>query len=176
MNFKFFGSLTNEEANKYLDDFLYFGSGRGIEILSQTTHFTVEIDFNVDSLSPIFRSLLTVLKTIPREPDLTIPEFIRNTESYKKNLFDFDEPSKTLLMSAAYYLGETFVGCYSQLSWGIGNAEYIQGNMPVVTGFKHNEMPVILITENMFGGIISGMNDDSSIGSTINAWRSNAEQ
>jgi hypothetical protein len=171
MKFSFFEALSKEEAQEYLDEFLLFGKNRGMEIINQAIHFTVDIDFSIESLSPVFKSLLTVLKTIPREPDLSLPEFIRNTEEYKKNLFDFDEPSKSVVLAAAYYLGETFVRNYEQLSWATGNTKYAEGNMPVVTTFKHDiEMAPILIMENMFGRVISRMGDETSIDTAINAW------
>jgi hypothetical protein len=173
MNFKYFEGLTKVEAKEYLDEFLFFGKGRGIKILEQKLHFTTDINYSVESISPIFKTLLTALKTVPQEPDLTLPEFIRNTESYKQNLFEFDEESKSVVMAGAYYLGESFVRNHEQLSWATGNTKFAQGNMPVVTGFKVKmELAVLLIAENMFGGIISGMCEENSIDVAIETWNS----
>ena len=172
MNFKFFESLIKKEAQEYLDEFLLFGKGRGIKILQENLHFTIDTDFNIESLSSILKALTPILKTTPCEPDLSLPEFIRNTDSYKKNLFDFDEQSKSIVLAAAYYLGETFVRTFEQLSWATGNTNYAEGNMPVVTTFKHNiEMAPILIAENMFGGVISGMRPINSIDTAIEGWK-----
>jgi hypothetical protein len=174
MNFKFFESLTKEEAQKYLDDFLYFGKNRGVEILKENVHFTIEIDFSMESLSPIIKTLITIVKTVPRPPDETVPDWIRATEEYQKGLYDFDETSKSIVLAAAYYLGETFVKNYKQLSWAIGNTKYAQGNMPVITPFKYNmEMPPILIAENSFRKVISEMSDDASVNIALESWIGN---
>lgn len=174
MNFKYFESLSKEEAQEYLDEFLLFGKGRGIEILEGHLHFTRDLDFNIQSLSPILKALLPALKTIPRTPDETLPHWIRNTPDYKKGLFDFDESSKSIVLAAAYYIGETFTETYKSLSWSTGNIDYAQGNMPVVRGFKYKkELPPILISENIFHGIISGISTIDSIDTAINAWMNN---
>jgi hypothetical protein len=172
MNFKFFESLTKAEAQEYLDEFLAFGHGRGIEILEKHVHFTVDIDFSLESISTIFKLLLPILRTIPREPDLSLPDFIRNTDSYKLKLFDFDEESKSIVLVGAYYLGESFVRSNKQLSWATGNTKFAEGNMPVVAKLKHkSEMAPILIAENMFGGIVAGTRKEDSIDIAIEAWK-----
>ena len=79
MNLQFFESLTREEAQKYLDDFLFFGRNRGQKLLEENLHFTTDLDFKIQSLSPILKTLLPVLRTIPRTPDGTLPLWIRNT-------------------------------------------------------------------------------------------------
>lgn len=117
MKFSFFEALTEEEAKRYLDDFLEFGENHGIQLLEKTVHFTVDLDFSLQSLSTVLRTLVPVLKTTPRELDLSLPDFIRNTDSYKKNLFDFDETSKPVVLAVAYYLGKTFSKNFEQLSW-----------------------------------------------------------
>jgi len=174
MNFKYFESLTKEQAHKYLNDFLCFGQNRGVEILKENVHFTTEIDFSMESLSPIIKTLITIVKTVPRLPDETVPDWIRATEEYKKGLYDFDERSESIVLAAAHYLGETFVKNYKQLSWDIGNTKYAQGNMPVITPFKYNmEMPPILIAENSFRKVISELSDDTSVDIAIEAWINN---
>ena len=165
MKFSFFEALTDEEAKEYFDDFLDFGRGRAMKILSEKMHFTIDLDFQIDSISEVFISLLNEMNTIQRETDENLPDFIRSTESYKQNLFDFDESSKTIVLAGAFYLGETFVRSYESLSWGIGNREFAQGNMPVVKGFSQGmELAPILVAENMFRGMISQISDESSIG------------
>lgn len=171
MDYKFFDGLTREEAEEYLAAFLEFGRNPGMKILEQNIHFTIEIDFCVKSLPAILKALLTELKTVPKEPDPSVPEFIKNTEIYKRGLFDFDEASKSIVLAASYYLGETFVRNFRQLSWSIGNVDYTEGNMPVVTGFKFNkQLAPILIVENMFRGTISGISLDNSIETAIEVW------
>lgn len=82
--------------------------------------------------------------------------------------FDFDEASKSIILAGAYYLGETFVRTFRQLRWATGNTEYLEGNMPVVTLFNHNiEMAPIMVVENMFSRVISGMGEPASIDAAI---------
>jgi hypothetical protein len=174
MNYKFFESLSSKEAQEYLDEFLLFGKTRAIEILEANLHFTTHIEFRVDLISSIFKELIGTVKTVPRDPDITLPEFIRRTPEYEKGLFDFDEASKSIILAAAYYLGEAFVRNYEQLSWATGNTDNAEGNMPVIVPFKHDiEMAPILITENLFRGVISEIRTRDSIDIAVEAWINN---
>jgi len=172
MNFQFFESLTKKEANDYLEEFLLFGQEQGLDLLEENLHFTVDLDFDMESLPSVLKMLVGIVKTVPRDPDDLLPLWIRKTSTYTKGLFDFDEQSKSIVMAAAYYLGETFVKNFNKLSWATGNTDYAEGNMPVVTTFKYDiEMAPILISENMFSGIISGIRSTDSIDSVIAAWK-----
>lgn len=171
MKFHLFKAFTKEEAQEYLDEFLAFGKDRGMKILEEILHFTTDLDFTVESLSVVIKGSLPFLKTVSREPDLSVPEFIRDTEDYQKNLFDFDEESSLIVLASAYYLGETFVRNFEKLHWATGKADYIEANMPVVRTFKHEiEMAPIMIMENIFGRIISGMGGVDAIDRAVSAW------
>jgi hypothetical protein len=177
MNYKYFELLTKSEADEYLNEFLLFGRERGMELLRKNTHFTIDLDFGIESLPLLVRSLIGVLKTIRQEIDLSLPEFIRNTDSYEKTLFEFDEESKSIVLAVAYYLGETLVRNYSHLSWATGNTKFAQGNMPVVSGFKSkDEMPTIVVAENMFRKIFSGLGKDNSVEISVNTWNEEANK
>lgn len=176
MKYALFDSLKQSDAQGYLDAFLEFGKSRGFSTLEESVHFTVELDFRLESIPIVLNTLVPKLKTIPKEMDLTLPEFIRNTETYKNNLFEFDQKSNYLVLAAAYYLGESFIRNYSFLFWSIGSKETIHANMPVVSGFRFNELPPLVIVENLFRGIVSRMKDDTAIDVMINAWKTNAEQ
>jgi len=172
-----FQSVSKKEASEYLESFLEFGRTRCVETLEANTHFTIEVDFSIESIVPILNELLNVLKTVPKDPDPTLPEFIRQSDTYKQNLFEFDEPSKPIIFAASYYLGEAFIRRYQNLSWGIGNPKFHQCNMPVVKGFSSKlELPVILVGENIFGSIFSGMDGIESINTTIETWKKFAEK
>lgn len=172
MNYSLFETMTQYEAEDYLRSFLAFGKNHCVELLEPITHFTVDIDFQVGSLVPVLRESLTVLRTNPKNPDLSLPEFIRNSDTYKQNLFEFDEPSRSVILASAYYLGETFIRAFENLSWGLGNQGYQQCNAPVIKGFSLNEeLPVLTVCENMFGSIIAGLKEIESIDTTIQAWR-----
>jgi hypothetical protein len=172
MNYDLFHSMTIDEAREYLASFLVFGANRCNEIISENVHFTIEIDFSLETVGPVFHGLLGGLRTVPRQPDPSLPDFVLNSETYKENLFDFDEPSKLIVLAAGYYLGETFVRNYEQLVWSIGNNKYQEANMPVVAGFRAKlELAPVLVGENMLRGVISGTSDSASIDRAIEAWK-----
>jgi hypothetical protein len=174
MKFGVFEAMSKEEAHEYLSEFLVFGKNRGMKIIEENIHFTVDLDFSIESLAIVFRTLIPILNIVPREPDPKVPEFIRNTDDYQKGLFDFDEASNKIILAAAYYLGETFVRAFPQLKWATGNTDYLQGNMPVVTGFKfRKELSPILVAENIFASIVSQLCDDTSIDIAIGSWMNN---
>jgi hypothetical protein len=173
MKFEVFEKMSPEDAQDCLAGFLDFGSNRGRQLLEGSLPPTVELSFEVSTLRLLLKSLLPLLKIVPRDPDLTVPDFIRQTEDYQKGLFDFDEPTKPVVLAAAYYFGESFIRKFTQLKWATGNIEYLQANMPVVSGFAHNiEMAPILIVENIFTGIIAGSRNETSIDIAIDTWSS----
>ncbi len=171
MKISIFETMSKEEAQEYLNEFLTFGKDRGMQMLEENLHFTTDLDFSIESLPTVFKALIPNLKTTPRDPDPNVPEFIRNTDDYRKGLFDFDDPSNAIILAAAYYLGETFVRNFPQLNWATGNPDYLEGNMPVATGFKFKkELAPILISENIFRSAVSGSHDDASIDKAVEIW------
>lgn len=170
MKFHIFEAMSKSEAEEYLNEFLAFGKDRGMKVLEENLSSETALSYHIESLSIIFKTLIPILKTLPRAPDPNVPEFIRNTEDYEKGLFDFDDASNTIVLAAAYYLGETFVRKFPELKWATGNTDYLQGNMPVVTGFKfRKELAPILISENIFRGGVLG-DCDTSIDTAIEMW------
>ena len=171
MKSQIFDAMSKGEAQEYLDEFVEFGKNLGIEILETSLHFTIDLDFSLASLPIVFKALIPTLKTVPRAPDPSVPEFIRKTDDYQKGLFDFDENSKLIVLATAYYLGETLIRNFSHLRWATGDTEYLQSNSPVVTGFKFKkELPAILISENIFSSVISGLSPEQSIDTAIEVW------
>ena len=112
----------------------------------------IVVDYTTESFLPIFKWISEKLNTIPESEDESIPEWIRETESYKKGLYTFDAASKVLILRFSYYMGECFVRNYDSLSWSVGRRKTAVQNMPVVTGFKSKmELAPMLVCENMFG-------------------------
>jgi len=163
MKVHIFEAMTKEEAEDYLFDFLAFGRNKAMQILEENLRFDIDLDFRIETLPEVLMALIPKLKTFPRKADPNVPEFIRNTEDYQKGLFDFDEQSNYVVLAAAYYLGETFVQRFAKLKWTIGNTDFREGNMPVISPFGGNdlEMAPILIVENLFRRIVK---DDSRFG------------
>ena len=89
MDWEFFESLSEAEANKFLDNFLSVESENIKDLLEQAQKANLTADFSVDSIAPLFQWGLSKIITIPKEPDGTLPEWIRNSSSYLENLFDF---------------------------------------------------------------------------------------
>lgn len=146
MRFDFFEQLSRDEAKAFLKRFLDEVSSNVKLTANICAAQGVRMDYSIKSISPFMRWVLKKLTQIPLEPDPSVPEWIRNTDSYSKHLFEFDFPSKQLVLQAAYYLGESFVRSHSTLRWGIGDKTTAIGNMPVVIGFqKSREMAPILI-------------------------------
>src|SRR4051812_7896211 len=106
MDFQFFEKLSLIEAQAFLSDLLTGGANRSLSLPKELEADGIRCDFSVPSLVPVLTSLLPKLVKIPLEPDLKVPTWIRNSETYKENLFDFDDASKPLVLGAAYYLGE----------------------------------------------------------------------
>jgi len=90
---------------------------------------------------------------------------------YARNLFDLDEGSKVLVLRGAFYLGETFRVSHPGLSWAVGGTETAPQGQPVVTGFKFSmEMPVLLMSENLFARTLAGEPAGPVVSAVIVAW------
>jgi len=117
----------------------------------------LETDFGVESLPPLKRWALRQLKTVPQLPDPSLPTWITKTEDYHRNLFDFDDPSKIVVLRFAYYMGECFVRNFADLLWSVGDVDTALKNIPVVSGFRGGlEMPPMLVAENLFRRMLKG--------------------
>jgi hypothetical protein len=171
MRFDFFESLSREEAKTFLDRFLEVESSHVNEVLERCSSEGVRANLGVDSVTPFMRWVATKLKTVPTAPDKQLPMWIRQTDSYAKNLFELDDVSKVLTLRAAYFLGESFVRSFHNLHWTIGNPETAEANMPVVGGFQSGlEMAPILIAENLLRRVIAEPNKQSDIDKAVDYW------
>jgi hypothetical protein len=100
-----------------------------------------------------------------------LPDWIRESESYEANLFDFDEQSKTVLLRMAFYLGEAFVRAYAQLRWAVGQPDTAPQGQPVVTGFSSTlELPALLVIENIIARVIAGGEPDGGAEKAVAYW------
>lgn len=171
MKFEFFDSLSPAEANNFLQEYLST-ERRAVEELRQHAERSgVSADATLESIQPVFGWIAARLRTLSREPNRSLPWWIRKTESYRDSLFEFDEASSVLIMRASFYYGEAFVRYSSTLSWGVGRGDTALKNMPVVDGFSHNlQLPPILIAENLFTDILSGSKGLEAVGQTVETW------
>src|SRR4051812_26484731 len=90
MDFKFFERLSASQAQDYLEQYLRLGSQEMGPILTRCSNDGVEANYAVGSIPVFFKWVLPQLKVLPQQPDNSVPEWIKNTESYGKYLFDFD--------------------------------------------------------------------------------------
>jgi hypothetical protein len=104
-------------------------------------------------------------------PDASLPTWITATESYQRGLFEFDEPSQSIVLRVAYYMGECFVRNFSCLVWSVGDAGSALQNMPVVTGFDHRiEMAPVLIANNLFRRVLHGSGNEHTFNVAVDRW------
>ena len=171
MDVAFCESLTGEEACQFLSRLLDEEKAVVENLLAAAKTAGLLVDYSIDSLVPLFWWVVGDLKIIRSEPDVTLPDWIRNSDSYTDNLFDLDETSTITVLRSAYYLGETFVRSFPGLKWGVGNSDTALQNMPVVRGFCHNlELAPMLVAENVFRKILSGNGDQSGIQTMVSSW------
>ncbi len=172
MDFEFFEKLASAEANASLERFLALGSANVGDLLAQCAQAGIVCNWTIESVPVFLRWVSTKLTIVRTAPDPEVPEWIRKTDTYVKNLFEFDEPSRILILRAAYYLGETFVRNCEGLHWTVGNTETAVGKMPVVSGFHRGfEMAPILIAENLFGRVATDPAKLGDIDTAIATWK-----
>ncbi len=146
-----FEALTPEEAQEFLESFLQITEKRWLEMVPALQRDGIATEYKIENLEPVFLWVFGRLKTVPREEDPEVPEWIRKTESYKEGLFDFDDESEKLIFGLSHFLGETLVRSFLRLRWTKGNSEYSHCNKPVVSGFNHQlELPPYDIVTNGF--------------------------
>lgn len=157
MDFKFFERLSRSEARRFLDNFLRVESAGFALLRNEAEKDGVKCDLSLSSIVELLTWLGKNVSSTPRDPDLTLPVWIRETDSYSRGLFDLTKESSIATMRMAYYFGESFVHQFEPLEWGIGNVNFAQQNQPVVTGFRGGmELPVVMVTENLVRGLSSG--------------------
>jgi hypothetical protein len=171
MRFDFFQRLPQRDARAFLQRFLDVESSDIKQTLNQCAAEGIKADYSIKSISSFMKWVLKELRTVPLKPDPAMAEWIRNTGSYAKNLFEFDEPSRKFVMQAAYYLGESFVRSSSTLHWGTGSMNTAEGNMPVVTGFKRGfELAPILIANNLLRRVAAAPKKNGDLEKAVEYW------
>ncbi|SRR5258706_2015677 len=171
MDFEYFHNLSAGEAKDFLSDFLRVGARRFPEFAEVRLQGGILCDFSIPSIAPVMTSLLPKMVRILLEPDLSVPPWIRDTDSYRNDHFDFDSASKELIVTTSYYLGECFIRSFPSLRWATGKHGMAQMNMPVVTGFTHEkEMAVMMVAENIFAAALANPAEKAEIEKTVNFW------
>ncbi len=172
MNFELFSNLTEDEARQFLVDYLEQEGTAWAEAEPAMLKTGIKTKIAMDNIASILIWFFEQLETMPVKPDLTLPHWIRATDSYTNGLFEFDEQSKILILRGAYLLGECFVIEHKSLSWDIGDAKSAVKHMPVVNGFKHSmEMSPIMVVENIYKKVLADGAPIDCIQNIINTWQ-----
>lgn len=171
MDFGFFEAMSRSEAEGWQTRFREVGRVALPEFIAAAASSGIKADFSIESVPVVIAWAAGQASATAREPDLSLPDWIRSSETYEKYLFDFDETSKSLILSAAYYLGESFVRGFPSLSWGIGARDTALQGQPVVGGFRGSaELPVLLVTENLFARVVADEPDGAGIEKATETW------
>ena len=174
MDFEFFAGLSEIEARQFLDHFLTVESKQIQSILGRCASEGVRCDYSVESIAPLLQCVLTQISVLPKEGDDQVPDWIRTTETYVKNLFEFDNASKHLILGAAFYVGQSLVQTGGNLHWSVGATGTAEEHMPVVTGFRNRiELAPLLVVENLFGRVITDPTKLNDISTAIDYWSKN---
>ena len=172
MDFAFFESLTPQDAQTFLERYLEVEGEATRGMIPSVQEEGIVMDYSLASVPFFLKWILRRIQTVPGKADETLPTWIRESDSYKRGLVDFAEHAKPLVMRASYYLGESFVRQYGSLSWGVGEPETMEHNMPVVTGFRHElEMAPILVAENIYLSILGQGASVACIDRAVSHWQ-----
>lgn len=169
MDYEFFHSLSNDEAQALLADFLATESRTLESLVSEALAEGVVFDFDLDLLPGVLKWMAgrVGVYRVPVEKDT--PSWIRQT--LPEGRLEFEDGSRCAIYAAAYYLGE----CFARLpgmKWTIGDPEYLEKNMPVVAGFRHEmELPPLVVVTNMFARVVGEGDSPTTIDSIVASWR-----
>lgn len=173
MNFAFFENLSPDEAEQYKTRFLELGRAALPALVADARLAGVNADLSIESVAPVLEWMAGLASTVAREPDPSLPVWIRMSDNYEKNLFDFDERSKVLILRAAYYLGESFVRSQPRLTWAVGRVDTAPQGQPVVAGFAYSmELAVLLVTENLFARLVTDGPSVAGVAQAVETWAS----
>lgn len=171
MDFSFFEQLSKKDAELYLERFLseeMEGFNKLLPIFEQER---ITIDFSIESIFSVLEWVKLNLKTIPEKKDESLPFWIKESDTYIKGLYSFDEISRILILRVSYYFGECFIRNNKKLSWNIGQINTAVYNMPVVTGFKKKmELAPMLISENLIRRLVEGA-DPLIVNTALDYWK-----
>lgn len=157
MDFEVFENFTDDEALRYVSGFLQVGRDRLPAFCELVSRDGLRADLSIGSIAGIAAWVSRRVVTLPLPPDPDLPHWIRDSEEYLNDNFDFDEASKSLILRLAFYYGESFVRTYEdRLSWAVGDRDTAPQGQPVVTGFMHGlQLPVLMVAENVVARLIT---------------------
>ena len=172
MNYAFFEALSPDQAAAYLTAFLNAEREALTAWQPLAGRDGVEFDFAMTTLPGVLKWMVANVHGhwVPLGEDE--PEWIR--QAHPQGAFEFDEDSKSIILRAAYYLGE----CFARLPghrWSTGNTQYVQHNMPVITGFRNDlELPPLVVMDNVAAKIHEDGKPLSKVDSMVDVWKNHS--
>jgi hypothetical protein len=171
MDFALIESMTPNEANAILHGFLESEKPAIEAMRVHSCNTDTCLNYRLDTLTESLKWFLRQVKVKNVPVPSTEPSWIQH--AHKNGLYEFDEVSKTNVLHAAFYLGESFVQANEKLKWAIGNPEMIQKNMPVVTGFQRgHELAPLMVVENVFLRILGDRVPLTHLDKMVEVWHS----
>ena len=166
----FFKKLKAKEARLFLTNYLK-EANKGLDSLYlELKKDNINLDYSLDSLPEVVDWFSKKMIKVEQKTDRSLPKWIIDSDSYKTNLFDFDDTSYVLIMRLSYYWGECFVRNTS-LKWDFGKyASY--KNQPILGKFIRNmEMSPFQICTTLMRSLITGESKDRTK-TCIDSWLS----
>jgi hypothetical protein len=151
MDYEFFEKLSADEARAYFDRYLEFEAREVEAMLEEARSDGVAADFSVDSIAAVFAWLRSKIRVVAVEPAGDTPAWLRESmEEHHGGFLDFDDESRSLVLRASYYFGQSFVSSYERLEWALGREDRAEFQQPVVTGFRTDaDLPPLVVAENL---------------------------
>jgi hypothetical protein len=168
VNYGFFESLTPEEAQTYFERFLAVEREALEEMRPAAAARGLELDYSVSSLADVVKWMMEAAHVVRVPVPESEPWWIR--QAHADGLIEFDDDTKTMILRAAYYLGECFARL-PRLHWTTGDLEYIQQKMPVIAGFQDGcELPPLVVAEVLFVRVVGRGLPVAQVNTTIDVW------
>jgi hypothetical protein len=149
-----FAEGTEADARDYLARFLDDGAA-GVEAArAEAKAAGVEADFSVASVPEMLRWLGTQVQLVEATPPDRVPDWVQEVVTEHGGGFrDFAEASRSHVLRAAFYLGESLVATYPVLRWDVGATDRPEVRQPVVTGFASgDDLAVLGAAESALAG------------------------
>jgi hypothetical protein len=142
----FFREGTEAEAREYLARFLDEGA-------AWVADNGAGADYSLASVPEVLATVEKQVELVEATP-ADAPDWVRDVVAEHGGGFrDFAESSRSCVLRAAYYLGQSFVMTYPVLRWALGDEDRPEVRQPVVTGFASGEDLVVLsAAESLLAG------------------------
>jgi hypothetical protein len=168
VNYEFFESLTLEEAHAYFQRFLTVERQAVEEMKPAAAARGLELNYSMSSLADVLKWMMEGARAVRVPVPEDEPWWIR--QAHADGLIQFDEDTKTMILRAAYYIGECFARLPG-LRWTTGDLEYMQQKMPVIAGFRNDqELPPLVVMDVVFARVIGRGLPATEADETIRVW------